>query len=585
MAEAQKTRKRTTPKTSKRTTSKTSNKLPTLKQFMELCRKHGSCDKVAKNTDLTRQTCRELFKKAKEKGLKIPAPSEVDGKKVEPVVLGSIKATKAVPLPLPEKGKIKRYIVTAAQTNTFLHHPFVDNLEAYAKFVDAQIYVSLLTYVKPGRNSGREKNHSKAEQEDWYDPRIQDYLLNRKVKLAPGLEFCAEMNTRPSAVNPLSGLESYTQRKSGIFPHTQIAMRSIPSGRHEPTKFNYTTGAITQLNYIQQKTGLKAEFHHCYGALIVEVDHTGLWFVRQLNAEDDGSFYDLTTHVKNGKITEGHRVEAITWGDLHVSRIDPDVVKMAWTNKDSMTRVLNPKHHLVHDVLDFESQNHHHRRQPFRKYQKHVEKRESVREELDITFGFLYDMAKEFPEGKFTVADSNHDRALERWLEETSWKEDMLNAELHLEATLAKVKALKKNEDFHMMRHLWEETMKRWKKKDPGVRFLALDEPFYVCRNKDGSGGIRCDMHGDLGPNGSRGSALNLSKMGIKLNIGHSHTAGIYFGVYQAGTCSLLFMLYNVGPGSWSHTQIVVLPNGKRQMITMFKNQWRHPLTKKRRKI
>ena len=558
-----------------------------LDEFMVLLGKHGTADSVAKHTKMTRQTCRDLHREARKKGLMIPAPEEVEGKKVEPVILGSIKATKAVPFPLPPEGEIKRYLVTGAQTNTLLHDPFVDNLEAYAEHIDAEILVSLFTYIKTARHAASEKKHTKTEQQDWYDQRLAPYLIDYKVKLAPGLEFCAEMNIRPSAVNPLSGLESYTQRKSGIFPHTQIAMRSVPSGRNEPTKFNYTTGAVTQLNYIQQKTGLKAEFHHCYGALIVEVDHKGLWFVRQINAEDDGSFYDLTTRVKNGKVTEGHRVEAITWGDLHIARIDPNVVKMAWENEDSMTKVLDPKVHLIHDFLDFESQNHHHRKKPFRRYQKHVEKRESVENEVDKAFQFIHDLAVKFPSGKFVIADSNHDRALERWLEETDWKDDMLNARFHLQATLDKVTSIQNgNEDFHMIRHLWEKWLKEGNVKGHGVRFLNLDEPFYICRNKDGSGGIRCDMHGDLGPNGSRGSALNLSKMGIKLNIGHSHTAGIYFGVYQAGTCSVLFMIYNVGPGSWSHTHIVTLLNGKRQMITMFKDQWRHPIKpKSKRKV
>ena len=38
----------------------------------------------------------------------------------------------------------------------------------------------------------------------------------------------------------------------------------------EATKFNYSTGTVTQRNYIAKKEGLKAEFHHQYGALIVD---------------------------------------------------------------------------------------------------------------------------------------------------------------------------------------------------------------------------------------------------------------------------------------------------------------------------
>jgi hypothetical protein len=63
-------------------------------------------------------------------------------------------------------------------------------------------------------------------------------------------------------------------------------MKSVASVKSDPTKFNWTTGTVTLRNYIQKKAGQKAEFHHCYGALLVEVDSTGAWGVRQLLADE-----------------------------------------------------------------------------------------------------------------------------------------------------------------------------------------------------------------------------------------------------------------------------------------------------------
>jgi hypothetical protein len=74
-------------------------------------------------------------------------------------------------------------------------------------------------------------------------------------------------------------------------------------------------------------------------------------------------------------------------------------------------------------------------------------------------------------------------------------------------------------------------------------------------------------MHGHLGPDGARGSAQNLNKIGKRANIGHLHSAGIYDGLYVAGTSTTLNMGYNKGPSSWSHSHIVTYPNGKRVTI------------------
>ena len=82
-------------------------------------------------------------------------------------------------------------------------------------------------------------------------------------------------------------------------------------------------------------------------------------------------------------------------------------------------------------------------------------------------------------------------------------------------------------------------------------------------------------MHGHLGPNGARGSARNLSRIGTRSIIGHSHSPNIWQGVYQVGTSSKLRLHYTAGPSSWFHTHAVVHPNGRRQMIHIVEGHWR----------
>src|SRR3546814_337856 len=86
-------------------------------------------------------------------------------------------------------------------------------------------------------------------------------------------------------------------------------------------------------------------------------------------------------------------------------------------------------------------------------------------------------------------------------------------------------------------------------------------------------------MHGHLGPNGARGGAAAFAKMGRKANVGHSHQAGIYDGIFTAGTSSNLDMGYNRGPSSWSHSDVLTYKNGKRTIITHWNGKWRAGMT------
>jgi hypothetical protein len=97
------------------------------------------------------------------------------------------------------------------------------------------------------------------------------------------------------------------------------------------------------------------------------------------------------------------------------------------------------------------------------------------------------------------------------------------------------------------------------------IRYLGIDESFIICA-KSGHP-IECGLHGDLGPNGSRGSTSNLSTLGARVNKGHSHQCEIRDGVYSAGTLSMDHK-YNKGPTSWSISHILTYSSGKRTILT-----------------
>lgn len=500
----------------------------------------------------------------------------------KPVVGGYIKPQTANQMKLPAEGMVYRYILTSAQNNTKVFNAFLRNLEAYKSWIDAKLMISRFTYNKTAYENTFGNHQSKPgrgptdgdHQELWYDKAIAPYVCDDpeqhgscRYQLAPDLQWCAEMNILPTATNPLSELGSYAGHNSAIFPHAKVAMQSPPRMPSDLPRFIYTTGTCTQMNYIQRKAGQKAEFHHIYGALIVEVDSRGDWWVRQINADSNGTFYDIpngeVVKVHKGQITTGHRTEALNWGDVHVSECDQAVKLVNWGDREccpeGVLDILKPKKQFMNDLFSMRSQSHHERDKFSARYEKYIKGIDSVSGEILATKDFLKLTHRSFCET--VVVNSNHDRHGERWLDEANYKADLPNARFFLEAQLDRVTAIEDGTSGDWM-------FLRWALQQhldcPPLLFLGMDESYLIGpRNHQ----VECGLHGDLGPNGSRGSTRNLAKLGCRNNKGHDHSATIFEGTYSAGVCQLK-MSYNHGPTTWSVSHILTYLNGKRTILT-----------------
>ena len=548
------------------------------KEFVRLLDKWQTLRGIARNTGHTYHAVRKAYHEALREEMVGELPrspvASAEDHKVQAIIEGNIKMKKMPRFDLPEKGKIKRYIFTSAQNNTKMHEQLWTNLLALSEHYNAEICVARFFYVKSGLGAKGDKSMEKSERSGLYDPKIIEWderliphLVDDRVQVAPGLVWCGEMNILPTADRPLSGLQVYTGRNSGIFPHAKIAMESVASNLHEATKFNYTTGAVTVRNYIQKKAGLKAEFHHCYGALMVEVNSDGDWWCRQLNAEDNGTIYDLDVKVRGGNVTTDNRVEAINWGDIHVDELDMSVAEAAWGD-DGMFLALKPKHQFCHDVLDFKPRSGHHvkRTLPYDRLRAWTTVGHSVEEEVDRVANFLNEISTRWC--KTVVVDSNHHRHFDEWLMTSDWRNDIgENTIFLLEAQLEYAHQVLENPKDPVNILKW--AIDRADYKPINLEVLNQDDPYIICDS------IECGMHGHLGPNGTRGSPTAFARMGRRTNLGHTHVAGIWDGIYYAGTCSHLSMDYNKGPSSWSHSHIITYENGKRAIVTMWNGRWR----------
>lgn len=467
------------------------------------------------------------------------------------------RAKQVRPLPMP--GEVSRYILTSAQNNTHVHEALWLNILALASHYDAEVLVGTFTYNKSAYGQKAVKRGSRVDTETrvWYDEQLTEHLCDETVELAPRLTWRGELNILPTAMNPLSQMEAYGGRDSNLVPHAKFAMQAVAGLAGEGTKHNYTTGTVTQRNYLQKKIGILSEQYHGYGALLVEVCDDGSWFVRQLQATEDGVLRDFDLRVADGEVTTGNPIEAITWGDIHVRVLDPVVDELAW-GRGGMLDQLRPRRQYVHDILDQRARNHHEAKDPIARHRKWKEGQESVEDEVAEVVEWLTLQAVR-PWCETIVVPSNHHEALERWLKEADWRTDPVNAEFYLEATLA---LLRGEPD------IFEWACRRVDGMPDGVTFLRADEPSVAA-------GIELGQHGHMGINGARGNGRSFSKLGRAATTGHEHSACIHLWNWVVGTCTRLRIGYNRGPSSWSHTQGITYPEGTRTLVTMWKGRYR----------
>lgn len=471
------------------------------------------------------------------------------------------------------RGPVSRTILTSAQDDTDVHLPFWNNLHAFAKAIGARVIVGGWTYQK-----GLYEDH--ATRTAAFRSEVHPFIAHENIDLGPVI-FFAKMNILPTAVKPLSGLETMARGKFGVFPHAKIQLTSVPS-----TVSGYgfahqmTTGACTLPNYIAKKAGQKAEFHHQIGATLVEIDAEGDVFCRQIAAADDGSFQDLDIMVRDGRVTAGHRIDTITHGDIHREKLDSVVAKAVWgidldegrvVTDQNMVDTLRPRHQILHDLLDFMARNHHRKGDHHFKFKMLQSGTDRIEAEVRDCAAFV--RLSERPWCVSVVVPSNHNDALERWLREADPREDPANAHFWFRANAAIYEAIERNDEgFDVFRWALAQADARAMED---IVFPPRGGSYVVCQ---ASGGIECAIHGDQGINGARGSPNNLLRVATRMNTGHAHSPSILDGIYTAGLCGKMDQGYN-NPmlGSWSHTQVIVYPSGKRTLLTLIRGKWRAP--------
>lgn len=453
----------------------------------------------------------------------------------------------------------QRFLITSAQNATPVVANFWQTLHVCKDYFNGHLSVIPYRYKNPtSRWTGSQKNA------EYWVKELQEYLCNARWSLNKNLVVLGDIKIVPTAKDPLSGFEGFTGAESSIIGHPNLAFESIATPGHKMAKIMSTTGSCTAINYTDSRAGKQGAHQHVTGAVIVEIEGGKFW-LRHLNANQNGEFIDLGKLFTPTGVKNARRPKVLVTGDAHVRKMDKKVDKGVFGPK-GIVETLNPEIIVWHDVLDGATCNPHEQKDYFTVLAKLKAGLLDVADELNETVKFVVDRT---PEGiQSVIVDSNHDAFLKRWIEDRNWKTEGLNGGTYLE--LAKYMW----DETHMLKSGEEHVpspFAYWveKFKHPRIRCLREDEPFTVC-------GIALGMHGHRGTNGKQGSLRNLVKIGVKFIIGHVHGPGIRFGGMAVGLMARLRQGYNKGPSNWLQTMGIVHAEpcaGKRQLITVIEGR------------
>jgi hypothetical protein len=450
-------------------------------------------------------------------------------------------------------GGKKRFIITWAQNNTPVHKKFLKNIKTYSKFIDADIHVIAGRY----RNPTSIWSNNQKDEEFWADE-LQPYLDANRHDIHKYVSILSDIKIQPTAINPMTGMQSLSGVNSCIFGSPRVQLEMIPVLEANKPKMMLTTGAITKSNYTDSKSGKVGDFHHTFGFVIVEIKDDETFFVRQVTADDkSGDFSDLYNRVSDGNVTRLDSIAAVILGDIHYGHHDQRVLDTTMGLLD----ILKPKHVILHDVFDGNSISHHEMKDPFVQYGKECTGTNDLGKEVDV----MLDGLKAFEKFKnVVIVRSNHDDFLDRWLKNEDWKKQPTykNSKLYMRYS-------------YMLLGQYADDPYNVKGVIPTLinerypKFITLGRSAsYLVKNWE------LGQHGDIGSNGSRGSLLQFRKLNTKIIVGHYHSPGRKDGALSVGTSTHLRVGYNKGASSWLQSHIIIHQDARSQHINMIDGEY-----------
>jgi len=466
------------------------------------------------------------------------------------------------------KKKNKKFVITSVGLGQSLFTRGYSALKNYCKTEDAElVLLPMRAHVKA--LSGQPKHYDTRLLDDKH-LFVTEYVLGTRIK-------AFELQINPQQINPLTGLNRIRDRASNrnddldddfkiiedmaknqnkisiIVAHSKQMLQTVPTGNASLPRLIHTTGAVTLPSYrTEERIGLIAHQDHDLGALIVEINGDE-FFLRQITLnKTDGSFPSMgKRYHANGKVTK-ERPEAFVMGDIHPGHESQPALKI-W---QEIWKDQSPRRIFLHDWYDGTSSSHHLKRKKLTQ-SKLPDRFKTIPDEIKCANKVLYtDIADKAPkDSELFLVPSNHPDFLEKYLDGGDYIYD--RPENYQIAHRMVVNVL---DGGH---HL-----KPWLDPEGRFKWLERNEDYIVA-------GVQCNVHGDIGSNGSKGSKQNLERAYTKAMTGHTHEPSIHHNLFTVGHSSLDRHGYNNGASSWVLCSGNIYADGAMELIMVINGKYK----------
>lgn len=439
----------------------------------------------------------------------------------------------------------KRFIITWAQNATAVHLSFWKNILSYSKFIDASVHVIAGRYLNPSLY----KLQKGLNEYEWWDSEIRPYLDAGRHQIHPFVTVLSDIKIQPTASNPLSGFEGISKGNTSIIGHPKVHLDSLPVLEGHNNKLLMTTGACTIRNYSDTKAGKQGEFHHCFGFVIVEIKDDLTYFVRQVTANNEGSFIDLFWKVEGEEVTRIKECSAFVMGDLHWKQLHIPVFKKSL----EYFKKVAPKRVVLHDIFDGKSISHHEMKDPIKRFFKYQKNDHLLAKEIEECVDGISSLAEYNP----IVVWSNHNIWVDKYILDQDWKKDIPNALTYMQYAQVLLEG----------------------KAPKGIVAYKLEEKYgdnIICLDADDSFKINSwevASHGHLGANGGKGNIETYRKLSTKIITGDSHVPRRKDNAISVGTYTKLRLEYNKGASSWMWAGAIIHEDSKAQHVIFFEGE------------
>jgi hypothetical protein len=252
------------------------------------------------------------------------------------------------------KHEKKTYVVTSAQSFVPSNKRVLSSLERLADSLSGELIVLPMI--------------GSSAREDWdienMDPGLRRFSFEygqRKLNENISID---QFNLRPYQIDPVTGLERFTQREtSKIFASPKQRLKYVSHSNRKIPKALITPGAVTKPNYAtseddsaeRRRLGDIARRDHVYGAWIVEVMDDKYYHHRNVRSLVNGMLVDLgMTYFPNCEPKKAN-LAALVFGDWHVGYTDADVRRANYR----MIQDFSPSRVVLHDFFNGHSVSHH----------------------------------------------------------------------------------------------------------------------------------------------------------------------------------------------------------------------------------